>query len=290
MYIAKKIKELTKTFIAHANNLAAEHEHYVGEFVTRGHQELYKILAAMYEIYLAIEQSEGKDYTIKVLRDELRKNHSIKTAQKSSNLGVFIRYVTRASTKTVSVYKRVLGAAAAAKISPENLSEFITKNGGVDKCGKAIVDAEIRKQQNMQSEIYKKAMWKHVETSAPIAVVNFPNGKVPMKPGAVDVKFTHLLCNYNNSTMNFEVVCLLYPSSDIEERAFDLHMKCCKAASLDDGTGKFANYCKEQGLNMDNIHRWMAIHAIKDHQAAKAELLRLQSIAADLQAKQSDPT
>jgi hypothetical protein len=290
MYIAKKTKQQTANFIEHANDLATKHEYYVSEFVTRGHQELYKILAALYEIHLAIEMSEETEYTIKVLREELRKKHSIKTSPKTSNLAIVIRYVTRASAKTVCIYKRVLSAAVEAKIAPENLAAFITKNGGIDKCGKAIVDAEMQKQQNEQLKIYKKAIWQHVETSAPIAVVNFPNGKVPSKPGAVDVKFTHLICNYNNATKLLEVVCMLYPSSDIEERAFDLHMKCCKAASLDDGTGKFSTYCKDEGLNMDNIHRWMAIHAIKDHQAAKAELLRLQSIGAGLFAKQSDPT
>jgi hypothetical protein len=48
---------------------------------------------------------------------------------------------------------------------------------------------------------------------------------------------------------------------------------------MDDGTGKFANFSKVHGLNMDVIHRWMRDNNMEKRIDAENELRHIYSIA-----------
>ena len=263
---------LTTTLMEKANNLAEDHERYVGEFVARGHQELYKILAAVYEIILAIDQSSDKEYMIKMFRKELREKFCFRTTAKTSLIAIVIRYVTRASTKTVSIYKRVLAAAFDAKIASEGLSDYITKSGGVDKCGKAISNESSKTEAKARATALKNAASNRLELKSAIGTVKLSNTKVGLTPNAADVSFIHILCKKNQSTGELEIASLIYPCSDIEEIALSVHVLCCRAAALIDDSGKFQLFCKQNGLNMDNVHRWMSVNGIAGKFEAQIEL------------------
>lgn len=276
---------MTTPVIAQADTAAAQHQQYYDQFVRRGRQELYNVLASIYGVCLAVEKSGHKDAVIEQMRKLLRENHSIKASKKTAPIAIVIRYITRAEAKTVSVYKRVLSSAMDAGISETDLPAYITANGGVDKCGKAIANAEEAKAERQRAATVKNATLSGLQSMSSIGTVQFDSGKTP-NMSATDVKLQYLVGHWNHETKQYEILSVLYPSVTLEEQALQVHLACCKAASLDDGTGKFSKYCKEFGLNMDNVHRWMALHNIQNYKDAKREIKRLQSL---LQTEQTMP-
>lgn len=283
MSISKKIKSITTPVITQADTVAVQHQQYVDQFVTRGRQELYSVLASIYAVCLKVEQSGHKDAVIEQMRKLLRDNHNIKVSKKTADIAVVIRYITHAATKTVSVYKRVLNSAMDAGISEVDLPEYITANGGVDKCGKAIANAEVAKAQRDSAKSVRKATLAGIKSRTAIGTVQFDGGKTP-NMYATDVKLQYLVGQWNHETKQYEIVSVLYPSVTLEDQAVQVHLACCKAASLDDGTGKFGKFCREFGLDMDNVHKWMALNNIKDSMEAKRELKRVQTVLAPVEA------
>ena len=278
MSISKKVKSITTPVLTQADNAAAQHQLYVDQFVTRGRQELYSVLASIYGVCLAVEQSGHRDAVADQMRKLLRENYAIKTSKKTAVIAVVIRYITRAATKTVSVYKRVLSSAMDNGVSEADLAAYITANGGVDKCGKAIASAEQAKAEKQCADAVRKATLEGLKSRAAIGSVNFNGSPKAGHMSASDVKLQYLVGQWNKETQQLEIVSLLYPNAALEEQALQVHLACCKAASLDDGTGKFASFCKEYGLNMDNVHRWMALHNIQNNLEAKSEMKKLMSL------------
>ena len=278
MSISKKVKSITTPVLTQADNAAAQHQLYVDQFVTRGRQELYSVLASIYGVCLAVEQSGHRDAIAEQMRKLLRENYAIKTSKKTAVIAVVIRYITRAATKTVSVYKRVLSSAMENGVSEADLAAYITANGGVDKCGKAIASAEQAKAEKQSADAVRKATLEGLKSRTAIGSVNFNGAQNAGHMSASDVKLQYLVGQWNKETQQLEIVSLLYPNAALEEQALQVHLACCKAASLDDGTGKFASFCKEYGLNMDNVHRWMALHNIQNNVEAKSEMKKLMSL------------
>jgi len=275
MSISKKVKSITTPVLTQADNAAAQHQLYVDQFVTRGRQELYSVLASIYGVCLAVEQSGHRDAIAEQMRKLLRENYAIKTSKKTAVIAVVIRYITRAATKTVSVYKRVLSSAMENGVAEADLAAYITANGGVDKCGKVLANSEEAKAAKQKDIAVRQATLARLQSRAVIGTVQFANDKLTAAMCAIDVKLQYLVAKWNHKTRQMEIISLLYPSVTIEEQASHLHLACCKAASLDDGTGKFASFCKEFGLNMDNVHRWMALHNIQNNKEAKVEIKQL---------------
>lgn len=275
MRLSKKIISITSPLLTEANAIAKQHQHYVGEFVTRGHQELYKVLANMYAVCVTVENHSHKDAIVKQMRQLLKEEHGIKTTSKTEAMAVVIRYITHATPKTVSVYKRVFTSALANGINKEGLSDYITINGGIDKCGKAIANAELAINKRLALKALKAATTNQLLNKPAIAQVQFGGVKKPSLPIASDVAFTHLICAENFSTGELEVVHVAYPDSEIERRALEMHNICCKAASLSDKSLEFYEFCAKHGLNMDILHRWMKVHGMTNSDDAKEEISRV---------------
>lgn len=277
MSVSKKVKSITLPVIAQANTAAAQHQQYVDQFVTRGRQELYSVLASIYGVCLAVERSGHRDAIAEQMRKLLREDHGISVSKKTAVIAVVIRYITRAATKTVSVYKRVLSSAMENGVSEADLAAYITTNGGVDKCGKAIASNDEKRE---QADFFKKlikAASHQIGTQEALGVVKFNMQTKPELPGAADVRFLHALCRKNFETGELEIVSTLYPSSAIETMALDLQVLCCRAAGISKH-GDMYKFCKASGLNVDIVHRWMSSNGIADADAAKAKLRELQAL------------
>jgi len=277
MYISKKVKSITTSVITQADNAAVQHQHYIDQFVTRGRQELYRVLASVYGVCLAVEQSEHRDAIAKQMRKLLRDNHDVKISKNAAAIAVVIRYTTRAATKTVSVYKRVFSSAMANGIGEADLAAYITANGGVDKCGKAIATDDEKLAQAVFHKKLMTATTYQLATQQPLGKVTFASQARPSLPVASDVNFLHVLCRTNVKNGEIELVGTLYPSSAIEKLALDLQVRCCRAATYD-RSAKFHDFCKENDLNMDIVNRWMASNGIADAGAASAKLKELSQL------------
>jgi hypothetical protein len=97
-------------------------------------------------------------------------------------------------------------------------------------------------------------------------------------PTACDVDFQHLLCRYNPVTKTHEIVGIMYPSSALETQAMNEYLTMLDVACHSDQSS-FYERCKQHGLNMDLMLRWMGANGIKDAAAAKAIARTLQSTA-----------
>lgn len=275
---SKTVKlDITKTIITHADLLAERHASYVSEFVTRANDELYAILADIFQLYEQVESSKQRQALIKAMREHLRENYGIKTQANTKLTALVTKYVTRASRKTAHVYSRVLEVAIANGTTSAGLVAFIKLKGGIDKLRMSVVSAETRKQELAQNKHWQQSMRSQLSCKQSVGTVTFAQGA--QLPHAKDVSFIHLLCQLNTATNQHEVVGVMYPSSNLEAQAMEEYMIMLSVAAVSDDHTKFYQQCKELGLNMDLIQRWMTSNGIADAATAKALAVKLATAA-----------
>lgn len=262
--------KVNQSILTHADLVAERHASYVSQFVTRGNEELYAILADILKLHEQLEGSKQRDKLIKAMRHHLREVYGIKTQANTKTTTLVAKYVTRASRKTAHVYSRVLEVAIANGVNHAGFVEFIKQRGGIDKVRMSVASAEVAKQQRDQQRSLLQAMrWSLVQQQG-LATVSFGSARHTL-PCAIDVTFDHLLCQFNPTTQQHEVVAVLYPSSTLEDMAVDHYAIMLSVAARSDDDVAFRAQCKQLGLNMDLIHRWMRANNIAD--AATARLM-----------------
>ncbi len=261
--------DINYTIITHADLLAQRHQDYVSEFVTRANSELYAILAEILKLHEMITACAKSERVVKQMRRSLKDNFNIKTQANTKTTALVVKYVTRASRKTAHVYGKVLDIAIADGITSEGLVDYIKGKGGIDKVRKAVVSAEIAREHAQQQKILETALNKHLANSAqPIATLQLADSKA-MFPCAKDVAFHQVLCHFNTESKQYEVVAVLYPNSTFENQAMDEYLFMLGVAASSD-TNEFYDLCKQHGLNMDLIHRWMKANNIASAESARA--------------------
>ena len=269
---------ISKTILTHADLLAERHATYVSQFVSRANDELYAILADILKLYEQLEASKQRDKLIKAMRQQLREAHGIKTQANTKTTALIAKYVTRASRKTAHVYSRVLEVAMGHGIKSSGLVAFIKQRGGIDKLRQRVVSTAAAQQHREEQRSLHKAMRRHLAQQQALGTVAFGTAQKSL-PCASDVTFHHLLCQFNHATQQHEVVAVLYPSSTLEQSAMDTHTIMLSVAAVSDDDVAFGARCKELGLNMDIMLRWMASNRIPDAATAKALALKLASAA-----------
>jgi hypothetical protein len=263
--------DINHTIITHADLLAQRHASYVSEFVTRANSELYAILAEILKLHEMITTSAKKERLVKQMRRLLKDNYNIKTQTNTTTTSLVVKYVTRASRKTAHVYGKVLDIAIGDGITSDGLVDYIKDKGGIDKVRKAVVSAETARQQQQEQTALETALKQHLANLAePIATLKLPDKPFSIFPGALDVAFYHLLCEFNLKTNQYEIVAVMYPNCKLESQSMDNYLFMLGVAASSD-TNQFYHLCKQFGLNMDLIHRWMKANNIAD--AAYARLI-----------------
>jgi hypothetical protein len=275
----KTIKlDIRQAIITHADLLAERHATYVSQFVSRANDELYAILADILKLHEQLEASKQRDKLVKNMRRHLREVHGIKTQANTKTTALLAKYVTRASRKTAYIYSRVLEVAIGHGIKSSDLVAFIKQRGGIDKVRQRVVSTAAAQQHREQERSLHKAMSLHLAQQQALGTVAFGTAKQSL-PCASDVRFHHLLCQFNHATQQHEVVAVLYPSSTLEQSAMNTHAIMLSVATVSDDNVAFRARCKELGLNMDIMLRWMASNHIPDAATAKALAMKLASAA-----------
>jgi hypothetical protein len=251
-----------------ANSIAERHATYVNDFVTRANTELYSILADILELHEQVEGSKQRDKLIKLMRQHLKSSHNIKTQANTKTTALVTKYVTRASRKTAHVYSRVLEVAIANSIGSSGLVAFIQSKGGIDKVRMAVNSAETTQQIKAAEKNLQQQLRGQLAKKPPIGNVDLSAVSHTL-PKACDVEFQHLLCRYNHVTKAHEIVGVMYPSSALESQAMSEYLTMLDVACSSDQSS-FYERCKQHGLNMDVLLRWMGANGIKDAAAAKA--------------------
>jgi hypothetical protein len=116
-----------------ARLLENEHATYVDEFVTRGNQALYAVLAKIYSLAVQINLSDNKDSIIKSLRNVMSLQKKIKTQKNSTALTLLVRWVVGGSRQLAHTYSKALDAAYKDNIAADELALYFTQHGGLNK-------------------------------------------------------------------------------------------------------------------------------------------------------------
>jgi hypothetical protein len=161
-----------------------------------------------------------------------------------------------------------------AGISEADLPTYITANGGVDKCGKVITSSDAKREHTEYHKKLRAAATYQLSTQQALGKVTFNSQVMPTLPAAADVSFIHGLIRRNHLTGELELVSTLYPSSEIEEKALYLQLLCCRAAATRKHNDMYS-FCKENGLNVDIMHRWMASNNIANAEIARQRMAEL---------------
>jgi hypothetical protein len=287
MQKSQKVTPIIAAIITQANSVAAQHEQYVGEFVTRARPELYKILAEIYGLLLTVEASPHRSKILGEMRDAIKQKARINgkkaNVPKKSATSIVVRYITNAESKTVSVYKRVFNTAIAKGIDAAGLAAFITATGGIDKCGKALANAEEKRAAKIENAKQLKAASTLMTQERELGTVQY--SKKTRLPLSEHVEFVHVLCQRNFKTGAMDIVGTIYPDEKTEKRALHVQLKCLDAAVVDmqcahDKT-EFNNYCAKEGLNIDQLRNWMACNGLDSEQKVKEQLALLNKLAKD---------
>jgi hypothetical protein len=277
----KTIKiDFKHTIITQATTLADRHALYVDQFVTRANDELYAILAEVMALYEQVQASPDHAKLIKHIRQHLREVHSIKTQANTKTTALVAKLVTRASRKTAHVYSRVLEVAIAAGVNSAGLVEFIKLKGGIEKVRLAVGNAALTKQQLAQTKALVGSVSLHLQKHAQLGGVSFANRST--LPYACDVKFTHVLCQFNTQTGQHEIVSVMYPNATLENMAMDQYLLMLSVAAGSDHEHDFRATCKANGLDMGLVHRWMRANSIASADHARQVLQQLKSTPANV--------
>lgn len=115
-----------------AKLLENEHSSYVEQFVTRGNQTLYAVLAKIYALAVQINHSDNKVSIIKSLRNVMSLQKKIKTQKNSTALTLLVRWVVGGSRQLAHTYSKALDAAYKNNIAADEIAAFFTKHGGLN--------------------------------------------------------------------------------------------------------------------------------------------------------------
>lgn len=110
--------------------LSVKNELYHKEYVVRGNQALYELLADIYALALKINMSVSKANILDAMRKKL-KDRDIKTQFNTPAMTTVIKYVVGADRATASNYSRVLSVAMEENLAANELAAYISRRGGI---------------------------------------------------------------------------------------------------------------------------------------------------------------
>lgn len=126
-----KEEQAVAKFLAESAQILELGSQYEVEVVARGNQALYELLASVYGLGLRIEAHEHSKQITAALISDLEKNFATKISAKSTPMAAVLRYAIRSDKANLSRYNKVLDVAKEEGKSPEELSDYIARRGGV---------------------------------------------------------------------------------------------------------------------------------------------------------------
>ena len=124
---------ISKSLVCQADDLAEEHEQFNANYLVAGRVALYGLLAKIYALYKQLEANSDKDVLLEDMRFRLAKTYQIRTQTNTSDLGILVRYITRADRKTAHVYARAIETAMTNEIELDDFVGYIQDQGGIEQ-------------------------------------------------------------------------------------------------------------------------------------------------------------
>lgn len=127
--------------------LAEKNKKYHEDYVVRGTQALYGLLADIYAMGIKINLSYSKDNILDAMRRKLR-DRGLRTNFNTPLMTTLIKYVVGAERQTAANYSRVLTIAMNENLAASELAEYISRRGGISQ----IHNAELAENQKKLSK------------------------------------------------------------------------------------------------------------------------------------------
>lgn len=124
-------KEVQK-YLKAGDALSVKNELYHKEYVVRGNQALYELLAGIYTLAMQINMSSNRVNILEAMRQKL-KERDIKTQYTTPPMTTIVKYVVGADRATAANYSRVLTIAMDENLAPEELAAYISRRGGISQ-------------------------------------------------------------------------------------------------------------------------------------------------------------
>lgn len=122
-------KEVEDT-LKNCDLLAEKHRKYNDDYIVRGNQALYEVLADIYKMAIQLDRSDFKHEIHAKMRNIL-KERDIKVQTNTPDLTLIVKYVVGADRKRATNYARVLKIALTEGLPPEELAGYISRRGGI---------------------------------------------------------------------------------------------------------------------------------------------------------------
>ncbi len=139
-------KEVAQVLAA-CDLLAEKNKKYHEDYVVRGTQALYGLLADIYAMGMKINLSYSKDNILDAMKRKLR-DRGIRTNFNTPLMTTVIKYVVGAERQTAANYSRVLTIAMNENLAASELADYISRRGGISQ----IHDAEVAENQKKLSK------------------------------------------------------------------------------------------------------------------------------------------
>jgi hypothetical protein len=126
---SKREKEVEDA-VKHCDLLAEKHRKYNDDYIVRGNQALYELLADIYKIALALDKSDYKHEIHSKMR-KILKDRDVKVQTNTPDLTLLVKYVVGSDRKRATNYSRILKIALTEELAPEELASYISRRGGI---------------------------------------------------------------------------------------------------------------------------------------------------------------
>lgn len=138
----KSDKEMIGCVLSEGNLLADKQATFNEQYIIKANDVLYGLLSEIMAFGDMVLTSPLKLEILSKMRSELSKVHKIKTQKNTPDLLVIVKFIVRTNRKNAHVYARVIDMAYRSNVIPEELPEFIKKNGGIDRIRESNADLE----------------------------------------------------------------------------------------------------------------------------------------------------
>ena len=158
-------KEIDK-YLKAGDALSVKNELYHKEYVVRGNQALYELLAGIYSLALQINMSASRVNILEAMRNKL-KDRDIKTQYTTPAMTTIVKYVVGADRATAANYSRVLTIAMDENLSPDELAAYISRRGGISQihgteakdAAKKLGEKENKERMDILREYFQLQRW-----------------------------------------------------------------------------------------------------------------------------------
>ena len=104
---------------------------YEQEFIVRGHQALYELLASIYSLALRIDADQNAVSIREDIRKQLKETLDIKVQAKANAMQMLVKFIIRTDKMSASRYAKVLDVAYQDGVPPADFPAYVARRGGI---------------------------------------------------------------------------------------------------------------------------------------------------------------